>query len=310
MDTEINTIEEKEVDLAALLTTLWEGKKFILLITSLFSIGTLIYVLLIPNEYESHIILAPTSEDSNSVIGGMASQLGGLASIAGVSIGEGSSSQAQKAMTIMQSWAFVENYIVENDLSKLLVAVKSWDNRGLHYYENIFNSSKETWVEGKAPTSWELFKVFSKKVNVSEDKKTALVTISFEHYSPIVAKSIAETYVASINEYMRQRRIQQSKDNVAYLQDEVTKTSNSNMKIIFYNIIEDQIKNMMLAEATPEYVFKTVSKAMVPEEKSKPVRSQILIAFTLLGFIVALLLVYILHYNGFKFNKVIPSRTA
>ena len=153
-----------------------------------------------------------------------------------------------------------------------------------------------------------MFKEFTEKVSVTEDKKTAMVTVSFEHYSPIVAKRIVESYVATINEFMRQRKINESEKNIKYLNTQVESTANNKMKEIFYNIIQEQLKNTMIAQASPEYVFKTVSKAMIPAEKSKPVRSQIIILFTLLGLLFSTLLVYILHYNNYRFNKILPVR--
>lgn len=68
------------------------------------------------------------------------------------------------------------------------------------------------------------------------------------------------------------------------------------MREVFYQIIEEQIKNKMLAEATPEYVFSTVNRAMLPEVKSKPKRAIICVLGTLLGGILATFFVLIRHF--------------
>ena len=65
---------------------------------------------------------------------------------------------------------------------------------------------------------------------------------------------------------------------------------------VFYTIIEQQTKNKMVAEASPEYAFVAVSPSMVPEEKSQPQRALICILGTLLGGILSVLLVLIMHY--------------
>jgi uncharacterized protein involved in exopolysaccharide biosynthesis len=56
----------------------------------------------------------------------------------------------------------------------------------------------------------------------------------------------------------------------------------------------------MVAEASTEYAFVTVSPAMVPEEKSQPKRALICILGSLLGGMLAVLLVLVRHYafNG------------
>ena len=48
----------------------------------------------------------------------------------------------------------------------------------------------------------------------------------------------------------------------------------------FYTIIEEQTKNKMVAEASPDYAFVAVSPSMLPEEKSEPNR----ILICILGF--------------------------
>ena len=55
------------------------------------------------------------------------------------------------------------------------------------------------------------------------------------------------------------------------------------MKEVFYTIIEEQTKNKMLAEASPDYVFVAVGPSMVPELNSQPKRALICILGTLLG---------------------------
>jgi len=53
---------------------------------------------------------------------------------------------------------------------------------------------------------------------------------------------------------------------------------------------------MMLAKATPEYLFKTIDPAVVPELRVKPNRSLIAALGVLLGGMLGVLLVLIRHY--------------
>ena len=65
------------------------------------------------------------------------------------------------------------------------------------------------------------------------------------------------------------------------------------MFISVSKIIEEQIKEKMLAEATPDYAFKVINEAMVPVNRSKPIRSLILFVATFLGFLTSILIVLI-----------------
>jgi LPS O-antigen subunit length determinant protein (WzzB/FepE family) len=53
----------------------------------------------------------------------------------------------------------------------------------------------------------------------------------------------------------------------------------------------------MMAEATPDYAFVTVSPSMVPEKRSQPNRAMICILGTIVGGIFSVFLVLIMHYG-------------
>jgi LPS O-antigen subunit length determinant protein (WzzB/FepE family) len=106
-----------------------------------------------------------------------------------------------------------------------------------------------------------------------------------------------ELFVYSINEYMRERKLEQVNRNIKYLTAQVEKTAIAGMREVFYQIIEEQTKSKMLAEASPEYAFVTVSRAMVPEEKSAPNRALICILAVLLGGMLSVLIVLIQYYG-------------
>ena len=71
--------------------------------------------------------------------------------------------------------------------------------------------------------------------------------------------------------------------NITYLKSQLEKTPVADMQKVFYQLIEDQTKTLMLAEVNQEYVFKTLDPAVVAEEKLKPKRALIVVLGTLLG---------------------------
>ena len=131
---------------------------------------------------------------------------------------------------------------------------------------------------------------------VSEDKKTGLVSVSIEYYSPLLAKQWLDMYLQAINEHMQRRQVEKVSRNIEYLEDQIAKTSIAEMQGVFYTIIEEQIKNKMLAEASPNYAFSVVSPSMVPEEKSQPKRALICVLGALLGGILSVLWVLVRYF--------------
>lgn len=299
-----DTQYDDEIDLRELFGALWAGSRKIIAITAVFAFVSVIYALSLSDQYKATVLLAPAQSDSSDLSGALG-QLGGLASLAGVDIGGGDSSEAQMAQEIMKSWSFIDVFIAENNISVEVYAAEGW-SRGsneLQIDDDIYDAETKTWLvendntgEVGPPSSWVLFQAFSERLVVSENKKSGLVSVSIEYYSPQIAKQWLDMYVAAINAHMQQRQMEKVTNNINYLQAQIEKTSIAEMREVFYTIIAEQTKNKMLAEASPEYAFVAVSPSMVPEEKSQPERAFICIIGTLLGGILSVLLVLVMHY--------------
>jgi uncharacterized protein involved in exopolysaccharide biosynthesis len=295
---------DDEIDLRELFGVLWAGKIKIIAITVVFAVASVIYALSVPNQYKATALLAPAKSDGGGLSGALG-QMGGLASLAGISLGGGESGEAQIAQEIMKSWSYIEGFIADNDLAVEVFAAEGWSkgSNELQIDADLYDTETKTWLvennntgEVGPPSSWKLFESFSKRLAVSEDKKSGLVSVSFEYYSPQIAKQWVDLYVESINRFMQQRQVTKVSRNIEYLQEQIGKTSIAEMQEVFYSIIEEQTKNKMLAEASPDYAFVAVGPSMVPEEKSQPKRALICILGTLLGGMLSVLLVLVTHY--------------
>ena len=287
-----------------LILVLWSKKIFICIFTLGFAVISIFYSLNQPNEYRAFAVLSSTQDQSTSVTG-LGSKLStSLSSLPGIDLRSPvTTNESIIALEIMQSWGFIEGFINNNSLDVSLAAT-SWkeETNELIINPNIFNQQESKWV--KKPTSWILYKKFSKRLSISKNSTTGLITISMEYFSPVIVKQWIELYINSINNHMRERKLKQTETNLAYLQAQLQKTSNKEMKDIFYRLIQEQIKTQMLAEATPEYAFTTISQPMVPEEKSKPKRSIMVMLGTLLGGILSVLLTLVLY-----FTRLLQERT-
>ena len=305
MDTNNVVVNEydNEIDLREIFDVIWSGKIKIIMITCVFAVASVIYALSVPNQYKATVLLAPAQSNGGGLSSALG-QLGGLASLAGVSIGGGESSESQIAQEIMKSWSFVEKFISDNDLEVEVYAAEGWskDSDELYINQDAYDSESGEWLTEDSsgnvapPTSWQLFETFSGMLSVSEDKKSGLVSVSIEYYSPQVAKEWLDSYISAINEHMQARQVAKVSNNIDYLKAQIDKTSIAEMREVFYTIIEEQTKNKMVAEASPDYAFVAVSPSMVPEEKSQPKRALICILGTLLGGMLSVLLVLVGHY--------------
>lgn len=304
MDSRGISVQEGEIDVRQVLHVFWQGRYKAIFLTLLFAIGSIFYSLSLPNQYKATALLAPAQTDGADLASTLG-QLSGLATLAGFGIGGGLNNESRTAQEIMKSWSFIDSFIHENKLDVEVYAVNGWDRESneLKIKKDVYDIEKKEWLvenhDGVSgpPSSWKLFKNFNRMLSVSEDKKTGLVSISIEYYSPQIAKNWLDLYISAINAHMQTRQVQKVSNNISYLEAQIEKTSIAEMREVFYTIIEEQTKNKMVAEASPDYAFVAVGPSMVPEEKSKPRRAMICIVGTLTGFIISLFLIAINQFS-------------
>jgi uncharacterized protein involved in exopolysaccharide biosynthesis len=298
-------VEDDEIDLAELWRAIWAGKFIIIAITFVFAVASVLYALSKPDVYKASVLLSPVSSQGGSGgLGALAGQFGGLASLAGINLSGGGGDQTSIALATLESRSFIENFIKKHDLLVPLMAAKSWDRTtdSLILDEEIYDEKNQKWIREVKPTEipepslWKAYVKFKKIFSVSQDKTTSLITIELEFFSPSLSKAWLIFLIKDINEFIREQEKSETKASIIYLKNELKNIQVSNMETVFYQLIEEQTKNMMLAQVKKEYVFKTIDPPQVPERKHGPKRAIIVILGTTLGGLISMLLVLIKYF--------------
>lgn len=295
--------EDDEIDLLELWNALWQRKWLIFAITLCSTVLACGIALWLPNIYTSTATLAPSEEQQGGGLAALASQFGGLASLAGVNLNSGNIDKTSIAIEIANSRQFMVRFLREHKLELPLMAAIGIDKKTneLTIDPDIYDLATHRWVrdvpEGKSiePTDWELFDEINKHISVEQDKKSGFVTVSVNYYSPAMAKQWVDWFVADLNLYMKNRDQIDAQHNIDYLKKQLEKTSIADMQTVFYQLIQEQTKTLMLSEVNPEYVFKTLDPAVIAEEKSKPKRALIAVLGTVLGGMFGVLIVLLMH---------------
>ncbi|EHH1242385.1 LPS O-antigen length regulator, partial [Vibrio parahaemolyticus] len=258
---------DDEIDLREFFKALWKGKWVIIAITFIFTIGSVLYSLSLPNIYKADALLAPAESSNGGGLSKMAGQLGGLAALAGVNLGNGESSQTDLAVQVIKSRKFIEEFVARHELLVPLMATKGWDqvNNKLILNEDLYDPVKEEWLReprglrGIKPSAQEASELFKKEVlSIRQDKDSGLYTVSVKHYSPYIAQKWVDWLIEDINKFMRKRTIAETSQNLSYLNLQLQKTSIADMQSTFYKLIEEQTKSLMLAEVQEEFIFKII----------------------------------------------------
>lgn len=252
---------EGELDFIALLRILWSHKYLVLLVTIACGLLAVVLALTATPIFRAQIVV---TEVRNGGLGGAASslatQLGGLASLAGVNL-QTNGGPGQEAQAVLASRRLVEEFVKRENL-----------------LPELSRNAK------KPPTLWRAVEDFrTGVVSIREDKRNGVTTVMVEWTNPQTAARWANGIVALANELLRTRALDDSSRNIEYLNKQIARTDVIEVRRAMYNLIESETKTLMLANAREEYAFTIVDPAVAPEQRVRPKRRLMVIIGLALG---------------------------
>ena len=292
---------EDEIDLRELFRVLWAGKWLIGGITFAVTVIAVIVALMLPNIYRAEALLAPNDQEGAGGLSALAAQYGGLASLAGINLGGGQADKTALGLEVLKSRKFISEFIERHEILVPLMAADGWDPKAdeLKIDSDDYDVTAGRWVRDVSfpkktiPSLQEAYKEFMENFSASQDKTSGFVTISVEHYSPTVAKQWVDWLVGDVNATIMKQDVSEAERAIAYLNDQIKSTSLADLQNVFFSLIEEQTKTVMLAKVSPEYMFKTLDPAVAPELKARPRRSMIVILSMLIGAMSGMLIVLV-----------------
>lgn len=299
----IKSYKNDDIRMTDLVNILYGNKVLIMAVVLLSVIASVTYAITRDNIYRSEATLvAQTSGSSGQGTG----QFGGIAAIAGISLGGGAGADKSKlALQIMTSRNFVTSFIEKHDLLVPLMATKGWDaeSNKLLIDPDIYDKSSEQWVreysypQKQIPSLLEAFGEFVKVFKVSQDEKNGIILVSVEHYSPTLAKQLIDLLVEDINLYMKRRDVEEAEKSLSYLSKQLDRNIPQELKLTLYNLIEEKQRTLMLANVKDDYAFQIIDPAVIPEYRFKPNRFFIVLFSTLVSFMMICLFVIFRSIN-------------
>jgi len=216
--------------------------------------------------YRAEVTLTEVRDPGMGAIGSMSRQFGGLAALAGINL-SGAAGEGADSRAILNSRRLAEEFVARPSVLKQLQ-----DDTGAQL------------------SLWRLVKKFRQSnVTITEDQRKGTITVAMIAKKPQNAARWANEYVALANEIIRNRALAEANRNIAYLNEQIAKTSSVEIQRVMYNLIENETKSAMLANARKEYAFVVVDPAVTPEDRFSPRRTFMVILGGLLGGIVGVM---------------------
>lgn len=296
---------DDEIDLRELLRVLWAGKWLIGGITFATTVIAVIVALMLPNIYHAEALLAPNDQEGAGGLSTLADQYGGIASLAGINLDSGSADKTASGLEILKSRKFISQFIERHKILVPLMAAKRWDAETgeLIVDSDDYDVTAKKWIRDVSapkktiPSLQEAYDEFMEILSVEQDKKNGFVTVAVEHYSPIYAKQWVDWLIDDLNLSVMREDVDEAQQAIDYLNEQVANTAQAGLREVFFRLIEEQTKTIMLAEVSREYLLKTLDPAVAPERKSKPKRVMICVLGTCLGVLLGILGALVQNYT-------------
>lgn len=267
---------DDQIDLRRVFGQLWRRKWLIAAATILGGGGAFAIALVAPKKYTAIALVAHVSNQSDGQLGGASGNLGVLASVAGIRMS--GDDQASQALAVLRSQALADRYIADNMLVQILFS-KDWD------------ATRGAWragVDAAKRTSWRAYRRFDREVrSVEVERDSGIVSVAMTWSDPVLAATWANGLVKLANDYMREKAISRTSQNISYLEEQISTTPTVEIRSSIYSLMEDEIKKMMLARGAQEYVFEVIDPATPPEEPQSPQPLLWIVVGAALGFVIS-----------------------
>lgn len=270
MLTEARPVEvDERLDLIAFINLMSTYRWTVIIATAIVGLSALTFALTATPLYraEATLTIVKDKDDNGEGGGGLGSQLGDIANLAGVNLGSSSDEDAMKA--VLNSRNLVRTFIQRYNLLEVLkgkspVAPSLWKATG-HFHEDL--------------------------LSIKDDQRKGVTTVAITWSDPVVAARWVNDFVSLANELVRTKALNEAQRNVDYLTTQASKTSSVEVQHAMYQLLESETKKLMMANERIEYAFSVADPAVAPEIRSFPKRTLIVVGGTgvglFLGFCIA-----------------------
>ncbi|MEL0243978.1 MAG: Wzz/FepE/Etk N-terminal domain-containing protein [Gammaproteobacteria bacterium] len=251
---------EDQIEISEIIREVWKSKIKIIWITSFFILVSLLISFLLPNIYKSESLLSVESSSQNSM-SSMLSRYAGVASLAGVSLpSNASEDKSLLAIETIKSRDFLRHLLRDEKIKINLMAYDQYIEKtsSLTIDPEIYDLEKGMWLQNSyykydEPTFLEVYEVYSDSLNISQDKVTGFLNLSFSHVSPYFAKSFLETIIQEANTLLKSQAILETDHSIKYLRGQLNEIAEIEIRNSINSLMKQQLEKRMLADTNKNY---------------------------------------------------------
>lgn len=281
---------------AEIIKAFWHDKWIVVGVVFLAGVASVAYALTRAPMYTSEVLLA-SPEEENSGLGALSGMLGNVSSLTGVlglpTIG---GTSVEEVAAVLKSRDFSLRFIRNHDLMPHLFPEKKWpkssaDSRGVAIDKMAPVTGASLGLVGadgsRGMTVEDVLDKFGLMRVVTVDRRTSFVAIRVRARQPDIAQNIARAMVEDINAELRGRALVETRLAEAFLNEKIASAQFESIRNTAAALLESQLKRQVVAESRPDFALRVLDPPSLPEMRSYPRRSRMVIIGGMLGCLVA-----------------------
>ena len=287
----MNTISEDEIDLRELFGVLWRGKFVIILCVVAAITLAALYLRSAERKYTVRFVFAPVAtENAGPNLGG----LGGLASLAGVSLPSSSSGDFLTFKFLLKSEEVAAQILKDETLAQAIFT-SEWDTNSRTYrkppdgqYTPYIRTVKKLLTGQDAkdyipPNAARLSDWLSKAFSSSEDRDTGFLTLSAETPKPDLMIRVMAKATEQTDRLLKERYIASAEQTMGFYQQQLAKARAREHREALAKLIAQEDQKLMLASKGTYFVAEPLTEPSVSLNPTSPKASLVLALSVVLG---------------------------
>ncbi len=284
-------IEDDEIDLKELFAALWRGKWIIFAITGIcLALGSA-YLHQADRLYTVTYTLKPVSDEGS---GNALQGLGGLASLAGVSLptsGSGDFASYKKMLTSQEA----ATRLVSNQEIMQFVFASEWDEGSQSFKQPVpgqIGSAIRTVKKAltgdeprgyRAPDAARLAQFAKDNLSLSEDKDTGFLTLSMELVTPEDGAMFMAELTEEVDTMFKERFMAEGQGALQFYQEKLTRARSIEHREQLAKLIAQEEQKQMLASREGPFVAEKIMGPAISLGPTSPKSSLVLALSIVLG---------------------------
>ena len=282
---------DDEIDLRELFGALWRGKLLIAVcVITAISLASL-YLRAAERKYTVTYVFAPVASDDT---GPNLSGLGGLASLAGVSLPSSSSGDFKTFKYLLKSEEVASVVLEDEELVKQIFAAESSVESGMYQrppdgpYTPHIRMLKRL-LTGKEPSAYvapnaaRLSDWMRDAFSASEDRDTGFLTLSSETAKPEMMLAVMERVTRETDRLLKERYIQSSERTMGFYEQQLARARAREHREALAKLIAQEDQKLMLASKGSFFVAEPLTNPSVSLNPTSPKASLVLALSVVLG---------------------------